>query len=63
MSDSKSYKSVSNTSGGIYGLAFIGSLIYYLMNASGFWSVMYGIVKALLWPAFLIYEIMSFLQM
>jgi hypothetical protein len=40
----------------IYGLGLIGALFYYIGAASGFWGVIVGIIKALLWPAFLVYE-------
>ena len=62
MSQSKNYGS-NNTTGGIYGLAFIGALIYYISHATGFWMGVLGVLKAIVWPAFLIYELMSYLNM
>jgi hypothetical protein len=62
MSDSKK-SGANNTTGGIYGLAFLGALIYYVSHASSFWMGVLGVLKAIVWPAFLIYELMSFLQM
>ena len=44
--------------GGIYGMGFIGALIYYISTATGFWI---GVLKALVWPAFLVYEALKFL--
>ena len=49
--------------GGIYGLGFIGAVIYYLGHASGFWVGVLGILKALVWPAFLVYHLFLFLHM
>jgi hypothetical protein len=40
----------------IYGLGFIGAAIYYISNATGFWMGFVGFLKALVWPAFLVYE-------
>lgn len=40
----------------VYGLGFIGAVIYYISTASGFWMGVLGILKALVWPAFLVYE-------
>lgn len=40
----------------IYGLGFIGALIYYLSTATGFWMGVLGVLKAIVWPAFLVYE-------
>ncbi len=44
-----------------YFLAFIGALVYYLSTATGFWNGVWGVIKALLWPGFLVYEILKFL--
>ncbi|WP_027344947.1 hypothetical protein [Hamadaea tsunoensis] len=42
--------------GAVYGLGLIGALIYYIQQADGFWSGVVGVLKALVWPAFLVYE-------
>ena len=42
--------------GAIYGLGFIGALVYYIAYSSGFWSGVLGFLKALVWPAILVYE-------
>ncbi len=44
------------SSGAIYGLGFIGAVIYFISHASGFWMGALGILKAMVWPAFLVYE-------
>ena len=49
--------------GALYGLGFIGAAVYYLSSATSFWNGMFGVVKALLWPAFLVYELLKFLGM
>lgn len=49
--------------GGFYFLGFIGAATYYISNATGFWSGALGFLKALIWPAFLIYELLKFLGM
>ena len=43
----------------IYGLGFIGAVIYYISQATGFVSGFIGFLKALVWPAFLVYEALS----
>jgi len=48
-------------SGGIYGLGFLGAVIYYISTAGSFWVGVLGILKALVWPAFLVYEMLKFL--
>lgn len=42
--------------GAVYGLGLIGAAIYFIAKASGFWSVVVAILKALVWPAILVYE-------
>jgi hypothetical protein len=45
----------------VYGLGLIGALVYYVQAADGFWSVVLGILKALVWPAFLVYDLLRYL--
>jgi len=45
----------------VYGLGLIGALVYYIQAADGFWLVVLGILKALVWPAFAVYELLKFL--
>ncbi|MBU2539918.1 hypothetical protein KJ786_02055, partial [Patescibacteria group bacterium] len=47
--------------GGIYGLGFIGAAVYYIYYATGFWMGVLGVLKALVWPAFLVYALLKFL--
>ncbi|MFH1052851.1 MAG: hypothetical protein V1740_00370 [Candidatus Woesearchaeota archaeon] len=49
--------------GGIYFLGMVGALVYYVSTATGFWDGAWGIIKALLWPGFLIFELMKYLGM
>jgi len=47
--------------GGIYCLGFIGAAIYYISTANSFWTGVLGLLKAIVWPAFLVYELLKFL--
>jgi hypothetical protein len=49
--------------GAVYGLGFIGAAIYYISTATTFWMGVLGLLKAIVWPAFLIYNSMKFLGM
>lgn len=53
----------SGVSGGVYGLAFIGALVYYIQHAATLWAGVLGFIKALFWPALLIYKVLEFLKM
>lgn len=59
----KSKMKNNGVSGGIYGLAFIGALVYYIQHAVTFGAGVLGFFKALIWPALLIYKIFEFLKM
>lgn len=58
-------ESVSNggCGGAFYGLGFLGALFYYLTTATSLWAGIIGVLKALFWPAFLVYELLKFLGM
>jgi len=44
--------------GGFYFLAFIGSAVYYIQAADGFWGGVGGFFKAVFWPAFVVYDVL-----
>ncbi len=50
-------------SNGIYGLAFLGAAVYFIQHATGFWGGVLGFLKAIVWPAFLIYKVFELLKM
>lgn len=44
------------SSGAVYGLGFIGAAVYFISHATSFWLGVVGILKAMVWPAFFVYE-------
>jgi len=58
------YKKVvyNNSSGAIYGLGFVGVLIYELEHAVGLSAILIGIFKAVVWPAFLTFRLFEFFK-
>lgn len=54
---------MNNQTSAFYGLAFIGAAIYYIQHATTFWGGVLGILKAMVWPAFLIYKALEHLNM
>ena len=50
-------------SGGVYGLAFIGAAVYYIQHSATFWAGVLGVLKALIWPALVVYKLLEFLKM
>lgn len=49
--------------GAVYGLGFIGALVYYWMHATSFLIGVIGLLKAIVWPAFLIFKVFTLLGM
>jgi hypothetical protein len=47
----------------VYGLGLIGALIYYISTATNFWNGILGVLKAIVWPAFLVFKLLKFLGM
>ncbi|MHB8831265.1 MAG: hypothetical protein ACYC44_04085 [Patescibacteria group bacterium] len=45
----------------VYGLGFIGAAVYYIGHAASFWVGVLGFLKAIVWPAFLVYDVLKFL--
>lgn len=45
----------------VYGLGFIGAAIYFIIQATTFWMGVLGVLKAIVWPAFFVYELFKYL--
>lgn len=55
--DDKNRNRQATASGGaVYGLGFIGAVIYFISQASTFWLGVLGFLKAIVWPAILVFE-------
>jgi hypothetical protein len=53
----------SAASAPVYGMGFIGALIYFIQHAATFWAGVLGIFKAVFWPAMLVYKMLEYLKM
>lgn len=49
-------------SNGFYFLGFIGAAVYFMQQAGTFWAGVLGFLKAMVWPAFLIYRILMYFK-
>jgi hypothetical protein len=47
--------------GALYGLGFLGALVYYITTATSLIGGVLGVIKAILWPAFLVYGLLKFI--
>jgi len=62
MSEYKKRSGQNVTNGGVGAfmfLAFIGAAVYFISKADGFWEGVLGFLKALVWPAFLVFEALT----
>ena len=43
-------------------LTYVGTLVYFIDNANGFWEVVFAFLQAAVWPALLINKIFTVLN-
>lgn len=55
----KSNMGGGNPAGPVYFFGFIGAAVYYLHITTGFWPSVVAFLKALVWPAFLVYHLLG----
>jgi hypothetical protein len=60
MSDTRKVINRGGGGGLVYFLGLIGSMIYYIQSSDSFWGGVLGVLKALVWPVFLVYEVLKF---
>jgi len=51
----------SGMAGALYFMGFIGAAVYYIQHAVSFGTGVLGFLKALVWPAFVVYDLLGFL--
>lgn len=64
MTDQRSQRTPTSASGGgaVYGLGLIGALVWFWQQASGVGEHAVGVLKALVWPAFMVYDAFRLLR-
>jgi hypothetical protein len=63
MSKHKNHTSGSGCGNAVYGLGLVGVAIYYFQHSVVFMDYVYALLKAIAWPAFLIYKVYTILGM
>lgn len=58
-SGTRSARAGASGAGAVYGLGLIGALVYYWQHAEGFWPHLWAILEAILWPAFVVYNLLQ----
>ncbi len=51
--------SKSKEGGSFYFVGFVGALVYNMQAAAGFGAVVTGLLKALVWPAYVVYKLLE----
>lgn len=49
--------------GAIYGFGVIGAAVYFIQTSNGFWMGVLGILKAIVWPAMVIYKVLELMKL
>jgi len=52
----------SGVGGALYFVGFLGAVIYFFQQGNNLSEYIIGFVKAIFWPAFMVYELFKFLQ-
>lgn len=55
-------KSYNHAPNGAYGLGLIGAAVYYIGHAATLGVGVIGFLKAIVWPAFLVYDVLRFIN-
>ncbi len=57
------YRNSGAGGGAVYGLGLIGAAIYFIQQAPTFWLGVLGFLKAIVWPALVVYRVLDYLKM
>lgn len=63
MGDHTKMMSRNAPGGGIYFLTIIGAAVYFCQHASGFWGIIVALLKAIVWPAFVVHRVFTLIGM
>lgn len=55
----KNVNSSHGTSSALYFVGFVGSVVYWMQAAIGFGAVITGFLKAMVWPAYIVYKLLE----
>jgi len=47
----------------IYGLGVVGAAVYYIKQATTFWAGCVGVLKAIVWPAIVMYKLLEYYKL
>lgn len=44
----------------VYGIGLIGALIYFISTADSFWDGVVGVLQAIIWPGYVVFELLKY---
>lgn len=62
MADKNTYVNQAGPTAFVWFLAFIGAAVYFVQRSEGFWGFILAILKAAVWPAYLIHRAFELLN-
>ena len=63
MSDRQHFAERNGPWGFFFLVAYVGAAIYFIVHSDGqFWSVILGLLQAIVWPAYVIYRCLQLLH-
>ena len=48
--------------GGFYLLTYIGAAVYFVQHSAGFWAIVLALLKAAVWPAIVLHQVLVLLK-
>lgn len=61
--DQKNQNAGAAGAGAVYGFGFIGAVVYFIQHADTFGAGLLGVLKALVWPALVVYQLLGFFKL
>jgi hypothetical protein len=60
----KSVKNINDygSAGFVLCVAYIGAAVYFVQQSFGFWGFIWALLKAAVWPAFVLYHVLEALH-
>jgi hypothetical protein len=52
-----------NAGDAVYGLGFVGGAVYFIQHSATFMMGVFGVLKAIVWPALVVYRLLEFLKL
>jgi hypothetical protein len=60
--DNKSTMIKHGPSGFVMFVAYIGAAVYFVQQSAGFWGFILALLKAIVWPAFVLFHVLQALH-